>query len=276
MYMYIEGFGEKRITLYEIEGTKELYQIEFSHKKKKYYGVVDFNGRLLISISEVPIIEIFATNDRLNYCFTKFDDENNSYESFHLQKQEDGKFSLKAYVKGNENTNCRLVDTIKDEYWFIESTTDGIVNFSLYDVKQAKILTPGFTGISFEEEKSRVLAFVEKDIFTDIDGDIVYLTSLLSYIDYEGNFVTPIYDTDKEVDSYYDAISYNFDKSFKSYNRFIESVTEKHRNRYIEHNNHVTEVLADMFTNLYSVEDIKKKTPTKILEYKRSSNHDKK
>jgi len=274
--MYIEGFGEKRITLYEIEGTKELFQLQFSHKMKKYYGIVDFTGRVLVSISEVPIVEIFATNDRLNYCFTKFDEENNSYESFHLQKQNDGKFYLKADVKGNEVTNCRLVGTIRDEYWFIESTTNDIVNFSLYDVNQAKILTPGFTGISFEEEDSRVLAFVEKDIYTDIDGDIVYLTSLLSYIDYDGNFVAPIYDTDKEIDSYYEAISYNLDKSFKSYNRFIESVTQKHRNRYIEHSNHVTEVLADMFTNLYSVEDIKKKKLTKILEYKRSNNHDKK
>ena len=268
--MYIEGFGKKDVKFYSVEGTFELLEVEFSHKRKKHYGIVDENGRLLVPISDIPFLEVFATKDRCNYCFTRQDQENGRYESFHLQKQENGKFYLKADIKGNEVTNCRLVGTVKDDYWFIESTTNGITEISLYDVRNVKILTPGFTDISFEEEQSRVLAFVEKEIYTLINGESVYLTSLLSFIDYEGNFVAPIYDTDKDVDAYYDARSYNFDKSFKSFNCFLNSVAEKHKTNYIEHREHVTDVFIDMFSNLYSVEEIKKvNKPAKILEYRK-------
>lgn len=267
MYMYVEGFGEKRIKLYSIEGTNELLKLEFYHKRKKYHGIIDNSGRLLIPISEVPILEVFATEDRTNYCFTKQDVKTGSYESFHLSKSED-KFYLKADIKGNEITNCRLVGTIKDDYWFIESITDNSTEVSLYDVRNGKILTPGFTEISFEKEESRVLAFVEKDIYSEIDDNYLYLTSLLSYIDYEGNFVSSIYDTEMDVN--YDARSYNFDRTFKSYYRFLDLVLNNHRKKIIEKNEHVNEVLVDMFINLYPIEEIKRvNKPAKILKYRR-------
>lgn len=274
--MYIEGFGEKKVNLWNIEGTDELLELEFSHKKKKHYGIIDKTGRLLVPFSHVPIVEAFATNDRSNYCFTKQDCETGKYESFHLMKDKAGKFTLKADIVGNDITNCRLIGTIKDNYWFVESTTNGITEVCLYDVINAKILTPLFSDISFEEEESRVLAFVEKELYGEMDdGEIVYLTSLLSYIDYEGNFVTPFYDPKNDL--CYDARTYNFDKSFKSFNRFLQSVTTKNLAKYMDDNSHVTEVLADMFTNLYSIEDIKKEPErAKILEFRRDVSNDKK
>lgn len=272
--MYIEGFGKKVVNFYVIEGTNDLLELEFSHKRKKYYAIVDTSGRLLVPISNIPFLEVFATNDRCNYCFTRQDKETDDYESFHVQKQKDDKFYLKADIKGNKITNCRLVGTINDDYWFIESTTNGITEVSLYDVKNVEIITPGFTEISFEEEKSRVLAFVEKDLYTEIDGENILLTSLLGFIDYKGNFVTPLYDV--EIDKEYETLSYNFDKSFKSFNRTMESITQKYRDKYFETNKHVTEVLLEMFNNLYSIPDMAKKEPAKILEYRRKNSNDKK
>lgn len=273
--MYIEGFGEKKVNLWSIEGTDELLGLEFSHKKKKHYGIIDKTGRLLVPFSCVPIVEVFATNDCSSYCFTRQDDAG-KYESFHLMKNKEGKFTLKADIIGNDITVCRLVSTVKDNYWFIESTTNDITEVCLYDVKNAKILTPLFADISFEEEESRVLAFVEKELYGEMDdGEIVYLTSLLSYIDYEGNFVAPFYDPKNDL--CYDTKTYNFDKSFKSFNRFIESVTLKNLKKYQEENDHVTEVLADMFMNLYPVEEIKYEPKrAKILEFRRDVSNDKK
>jgi len=273
--MKIEGFGNKRIILYDVEGTEDLFGLMFFHKFKKYYCVADKNGRLLVPISDYPIVEVFATKDRKNYCFVKEDLKGN-FESFHVSiKEEDGKFYLKKSYKGNEYTNLRMIGTIKDNYWFLESVTDGIKEVCLYDVKKAQIITPLLTEISFEQEESRVLAYVEKEIYADIDDEKVYLTSLLSFIDYDGDFVTPFYDT--EIDMYYETISYNFDKSFRSFRRFIDSVTQRSVDKYNEESNHVREVLADMFTNLYPVEDVKKvPKDAKILEFRKGSKNDKK
>lgn len=270
--MYVEGFGNKRIKLLYVEGTDELFGIEFSHKFRKYYGIVDNSGNLLIPITDVPIFEIFATNDKNDYCFTRKNSED-CFESFHLQKDTDGKFHLKADITGNEITKCRIIGTVKDGYWFIESITDGISEVCLYDVKKAEIITPLFTDISFEEETGRVLAFVEKEIYGFIDGEIIYLTSLLSYIDYDGNFVTPLYDP--EIDMFYESINHNLDKSFKSFNRVIDSIRTKAVNRYNDKNNHVNEVLVNMFTNLYTEEEMKPlKQPAKILEFRRKCSND--
>lgn len=275
--MIIEGFGEKEIFLYEVENTEELFELEFSDNDKTYCGIVDVNGRLLVPISEIPFLEAFATKDSTNYCFTRFDEEENNYESFHLQKQEDGKFYLKADIKGDNYNNCRLIGTEKDNYWLIENTYNDITEVALYDVRRAKILTPAFTCISFEVEKSRVLAYVEKEIYSEIDGEQVYLTSLLSFIDYEGNFIAPLYDIDKEVDGYYDSIIFNYDKTFKYFNQFVKTIAEKHKIRYMEHSEHVSEVLIDMYNNLYSVEEInRKRKDAKILDFRRGSSNDKK
>lgn len=274
MCMYIEGFGNKRIKLFSVEGTEELFGLEFIHKFKKYYGVVDGNGNLLVPITGVPIIEVFATKDRKDYCFTRQNGEED-FESFHVQKSSDGKFHLKADITGNEVTKCRMIGTVKDNYWFIESITDGITEVCLYDVKKAKITTPLFTEISFEEEDSRVLAYVEKEIYADIDGERVYLTSLLSFVDYDGDFVAPLYDP--EIDLFYEAINHNFDKTFKSFYRVIDSIRNTAVNRYNDKNNHVTEILANMYTNLYSVTDVKQpRKPARVLEFRKGNNYDKK
>lgn len=265
--MYIEGFGEKKTEFYTIEGTSDLLKVQFYHDDKLYYGIVDKNGKLLVPISFNKIIEIFATQDNEDYCFIR-ENSSSNYESFHLGRDSSGNFNLKAHIVGNESNNLKIVDTEKDNYWLLSNTTNEITKVCLYDVKGAKILTPMFTEISFEEEESRVLAFVEEDIVVTVDEESIYLTSLLSYIDYEGNFVAPIYDT--ELDVYHDSLSYNIGKNFKSYNRFVESVTDKHKSKYLEKQDHINEVLADMFVNLYSIDEMKKdRKPAKILEYRR-------
>lgn len=274
MDMYINGYGNKKVKLYTIEGTDELLELEFFHDRKKYYGVIDSNGRLLVPISEIPILESFATNDRTNYCFTKQDKYTGFYESFHLLKEKDNQFYLRADISGDEYTNCRLVPTIKDDYWFIESTANGIMEFNLYDARNAQILTPGFTEISFEKEKSRVLAYVEKDLYANIDNENIYLTSLCSYIDYAGNFISDIYDT--KSDLIYDARSYNFDKKFKRFNTFVSMLLDDHIKKYNDKQRNVTEVLCDMFNHLYSADDLKLGKPAKILEYRRNCSNDEK
>lgn len=275
MGMYIEGFGEKEITLYVIENTEELFELQFSDKDIIYSAVVDVNGRVLVPISEMGFYEAFSTRDSNNYCFTRLNEETNDYESFHLQKQEDGKFYLRADIKGNQYNNCRLIGTEKDNYWLIENTYNNITEVSLYDVRNAKILTPSFSCISFEKEKSRVLAYVEKELYGEIDGEMVYLTRLLSYIDYNGKFIAPLYDIDKEIDGYYDAMIFNYDNSFKYFNQFIKNITEQRKNSYINHNQHITEVLMDMYNNLYSEDDVnRKRKDAKILEFRKGNSND--
>ena len=83
--------------------------------------------------------------------------------------------------------------------------------------------------------------------------------------------------TNQQTDGYYDSIIFNYDKSFKYFNQFIKTIAEKHKIRYMEHSEHVSEVLIDMYNNLYSVEEInRKRKDAKILDFRRGSSNDKK
>ena len=261
----VEGFGKKNLTLYEVTGTNQLLIATFKHKKKVYEGIVDVKGHILVPFDTVSIHEVFSTKDYTNYCFTRYNEENNQYHSYHLQL-DNGIFRLIADIVGNDNTNCRLTGTEKDEFWLIEATTDGITEVSLYDVYHHKILTPGFTEISFEQEESRILAFVEKALYTKNQGKNIYLASLMAYIDYEGKLVTPLYNPEKEET--YDSRIYNFDENFKSFYSAIQIITQNFEKEYFEKSERVDQELAFLFSNPYTEEEMKlAKRKTKIINF---------
>lgn len=269
MYMIkkilVENFGYQKLSCYPIKGMHGLYMATFIAKKKQYYGIID-GYKILVPFSQNEFIDSFVNDDRSEYCVTVKDKEY-KYISYHLS-QEKNKYHLVAVINGNKKTTCRLVPTEKNEFWFIESKSDGITEYSLYDVKDKKILTPGFTDISFEEENGRVLAFVEKDLYVkDPDNDLIYLGALLTFIDYNGNFLAPLYMP--ENDLFYEALSYNFDKSFKSFQYTIQQIKIALYNEYKEKNELTNEHIGNMFNNLYTEEELKQKGPAKIIEYKK-------
>lgn len=261
----VEGFGKKHLTLYQVTGTDQLLMATFKHENKLYQGIVNDKGQILVPFDTILIQDIFSTKDYTNYCFTRYNEENSQYHSYHLQ-YDNSNFYLVADIVGNDKTNCRLIETEKDEFWFIEATTDGITEVSLYDVYHKKILTPGFTEISFEQQKSRILAFVEKVIYTKNQDENIYLASLMAFIDYEGKFVTPLYNPEKEET--YDSKIYNFDKSFKSYYNAIQIITDMFEEEYLEKSERVEEQLAFLFDYPYTEEEIKlAKRKTKIIDF---------
>ena len=153
---------------------------------------------------------------------------------------------------------------LKNNYWFLESTTRDIVEVSLYDVKTHTILTPSFGLISFEREKGRILAYVEKGLYTKKDDEDILLGTLVSFIDHQGNFVTPLYMPMKDLE--YDSRSYNFDKSFKSFNRTIQVMIQ---DLEIE-NKGISNHINYMFNNPYTIEEMNSvKSNAKILDYTR-------
>ena len=136
----------------------------------------------------------------------------------------------------------------------------------MYDVNNHKIITPGFTEISFEQEESRVLAYVEKVLYGDVDGETVYLGSVMSYIDYQGNFLAPLYIP--EIDKIFDMLSYNNDSSFKSFNMLTRRIAEGLMIDYQKKSNLVNERLEAMYNNLYTQEELDNaKTKAIILDY---------
>ena len=267
MKINIDKFGEKNITLYEVEGTKELFLACFSHQGEEYSAIIDKDGRALTSFSTQPFQEVFTTKDKENYGFTRYDTNQSNYESFHLQKDQSGIYQVKTYVQSDDNVTSRLVNTIKDEFWFLESTSNGITEIALYDVKQAKLITPYFTDISFEEEEGRVLAFVEKDICVIDDGEVIPLAGLLSYIDWDGNFVAPIYIPEK--DEQYPSLLFNHSKGFSRFYAAVNELTKRLVKEYYEKDEHIDEVLTDMFNNLYTEEEVNPKRQAKILEFRK-------
>lgn len=269
--IYVESFGYQKVFITEIEGLKELFLAEFSYKNDKYYGVIDIDGKLLVPFSNNDIIEVFATDDKSECCFT-FEYEL-GYRSFHISKCAD-KYVLKADIHGNDCTSCRLVNTIKDGYWFIESVTDGLTEYSLYDPYQCKILTPSFTDISFEEEDGRILAYVERDLATKYENEWYFLGSICSYIDKSGKFVTGIYVP--EFDLCYDGRRYNDDPNFKAFNLFSESIKKKLEDDKFKREQYITDVLAGMFSEPYDCNDmVICHEPAKIIKFPGGSNETK-
>ena len=106
-----------------------------------------------------------------------------------------------------------------------------------------------------------------KALYGEYNEEVIYLGSLLSYIDWEGNFVAPFYLPEKDL--LYSSITYNFDKSFKSFNITINSITRQLLKEYIEKNDHVTQVLDNMFNDLYTKEEMKPNGKAKILNFKK-------
>lgn len=249
--VYIEEYGYKKIEIYDIDDETDFNIVKFIHNNRIYTGLVTSSGEIIISFSTDEIYEIFATKDKKQYCFTFKTDS--GFRSYHIEKN-DNKYCLKADIYGNDVTSCRLVNTINDNYWFIESNTNNLIEYSLYDPNNAKILTPAFTEISFEEEEGRVLAFVEKDIYKQEDNENYYLGSMLSYIDKNGSFLTPIYVP--ELDNFYDARCYNNDFNFKAFQTFLQRITIKLDEIYNQKNDYVTDILGNMYSNLYSENEL--------------------
>ena len=114
----IPGYGKQELYLYEVEGTDELFLADFCYQDKEYEGVVDLNANLLVPFSTVKIQDCFADLDRSNYCFTRFNDNGKTCESFHLSRI-DGNYQLVEDIKGNEITTCKLIPSGKNNYWFL-------------------------------------------------------------------------------------------------------------------------------------------------------------
>lgn len=275
MYIKFEDFGKQRVNLKEIIDMDELLLGSFNYNKEIYYGIMDKNFRVLVPFTTNEIIDFVHTFDRNNIFFTTINKENN-YNSIHLSRlKEDNLFYIRADIKGTSKSNCRLIKTEKDNYWFLESTTNGITEICLYDNKNAKILTPLLSDISFEEEKGRVLALIEKKLYAKIDDEQVELISLLSFIDKEGKYLTPFYDTENE--QYYDSIIYNFDSNFKAVNRTFQSIANKEKQILIEKRERVNNDIIELFNNLYTEEEINScKQNAKILKFPSEVENDKK
>lgn len=275
MYIIFEDFGKKRVNLKELVDMNELLLGTFKHKKEIYYGIMDKNFKVLVPFSTREIVDFVYTFDR-NNCFFTFIDNENNYNSIHLSRlKEDNLFYIRADIKGTSISNSRLIKTTKENYWFIESTTDNITEICLYDVKKGKILTPLLSDISFEEEKGRVLAFIEKKLYAKIDNEQVPLISLVSFIDKEGKYLTQFYDTENE--QYYDSIIYNFDSNFKGVNRLFESITAREKQIFLEKQNRVNNDIIEMFNNLYTEEEIQSgKQKAKIIKFPSEVTNDKK
>lgn len=251
--------------LYEIDGTKEIYIGTYRYNMETYEGVISSDSSVLVPFSKTRIKNIFSTKDYSNYCIVRYDEGNNNYESFHLQKQ-DNSFKSITYVKGNDKSSCRLVGTEKDEYWFIETTTRGIKELNLYDVYNHKIITPNFSEIIFQEDSPRILAYVEKHIFKHENEENIFLGNIMSFIDYEGNFVTPIYIPEKDIE--YDSRSFNFDKTFKSFNLKVKAIAYSLEMEYDLQNEKIDEYLNHLYENPYSISEMKPpKTKAKIINY---------
>ena len=256
MKLEIAGFGKKEVKILVSDELEEFYFCSFKHDKKIYTSIIDKKGNLLIPFSNIPIQECFYTFNRSDYCFVRYDEGKTNYESFHLSRVDD-RFCLKADITGNNFSTCRITESGKNKYWFIETTENNMTSRCLYDIKNAKIITPPFTEISFEEEKSRVLAYVTKDIYGEIDGELEYLTTLATFIDKDGRFLAPLYDMKNNMK--YSAIDFNNDPNFRHYHHIINLIIQSLGRKLISEREHVDEVLADMFTNIYTEEELKPK-----------------
>lgn len=270
---YIEGYGLKLAKSSFLAGTNELIELTFQHNKKEYKGIFNQCHQAVIPISDIPITEYFYTEDKKNYCFIRYDFTTNFYESYHVQKDDKGDYRIANYFKGNKLENYRLFNIKEEPCWFVEKSNNGHTEIALYEPVEAKIITPFFTYINFDIEKKESLILFKKEIYS-----MQYNTNLADiygYIDYNGNFASPLYLPDE--DEYYDASNYNIDKSFVSFNNFVDTKRlEKEKLKSQEESQKITG-LNKLLDNLYSSSEkipgaIKK---AKIIQFRGGQNEKK-
>lgn len=266
--IYIPSFGYQKVMLTEIEKLEDLFIAEFYYKKQKYEGIIDKNSQLLVPFSTNSILEASATPDKSECYFTR-EYNQDGYQSYHLSKKHD-KYQLIADIHGDDYSSLRLVNTAKNNYWFIEHVVDNLTEYSLYNPYQAKVLTPFFTEITFYADGERIFAYVEKDLTI---GNII-LGSMCSFIDKDGKFVTPIYVP--EFDLQYDARRYNTDSSFRDFALLSDSIKSKLIAAKKEKDSHVADVLANLFRTPYDEDDMTiSHAPAKIIKFPGGSNETK-
>jgi len=266
--IYVEGFGKQIVRLYKIGNTTKIYIAEFTYNDQIYEAVVNDKGQALLPFSTSGIQNFFNTKNNKDYCFTLYDDTN-YYRSYHFKKI-DNEFKLVSTCLSTNDTLCRLLKSEKD-YWVVERSKNGLTEYSLYDVEKCALISPYFSEINFEDgDDPRVLALFEKNIYynPEENGKDILLDRIVGFIDYEGNFISPLYS--EEQNEYYDSINYNHDRKFTGFNTMIDVFKYKLSKKYEEKNQRIENSIDILFNNLYSIESLKvPEQKAKIIQFDR-------
>ncbi|MBE6147550.1 MAG: hypothetical protein E7168_04380 [Firmicutes bacterium] len=262
------------------------YFVTTSKKGLKLSGFVDLNGKEIIPIDTHQLDEIFSSHNKKDIClaFKNDRDEINTY--YHVQLQETGKYEgeYKIVLKTNPNDDVplRLTASIDEDFWFMEADRDDHIEYALYRPEDKKIITTFFDELMFLEEESPYHYFYFcSDIYSyrpvdNPDGtteeEKVHFSSLVGFMDREGNFSSQLLDTEKEL--YYDSYQLGGNSLSNRFHAFLNELQKKYQNEYMEKEDRVDQEISYLFSNcnLSNVpKHYKSKTMGQIIPFNREN-----
>lgn len=224
-----------------IVDTKDYGPLEFLTKSAVRIGqllifsYLDENKRLIAGVSSPGGKEIipFAPTKSIFYNKTEDDKDialnitkgNNQIECYHVKYNAKNKPTVQHFT--NPTGNIEIIDVDKEQYWLIKRTNKIETESAVYDINKATIITPYFSKIQFlESNEYGHLAAAYKHIYhTDELGGQEKITTLVTYIDYDGNFNSEILDTQRLV--HYNPSSTE-DSNVHYFNSLVEEITQNY------------------------------------------------
>ena len=293
----MEGSQYKKITVSSQKFGDVLVYIEdsanrfgegyFVTTKKKGYdlsGYVDKNGKEIIPIDTHQLDEIFLSHNGKDVCLAFKNEEDEIPTYYHIQLQESEKYEgeYKIVLKTNpkDSVPLRLTASIDEDLWFMEAVREDHIEYALYRPSDKKVLTTFFNELMFLEEKSPYHYFYFcNDIYSyrevcNQDGtqeeEKVHFTSLVGFMDRDGNFSSQVLDTEKEL--YYDSYRLGGNSLNNRFHAFLSELQKKYQNEYMEKEDRVEQEISYLFSspNL-SIAPKTSKTMGKIISFQREN-----
>ena len=245
-----------------------LYFITAVKKFKRLEGLLDNDGNEIIPLQEMKLVEFFTNKSKTDYCLGFKHKDSDNLEYYHLKRKDN---KLHVVVRTDYKKEPIIIDkTINNNFWIFRTLENEL---AVYNVEEGRVITNFFDEVSFVDpkESDKHVIYFCKHIYDDIIDEETNIksrvnhTSICGFCDSEGNFTSPVLDT--EAEELYGEFKIGGNSLSKDFVEFIQNINKKHLDKFFEKEAVTNDTIKYLFNNP-TKEENKVKINTKIYEFK--------
>lgn len=260
----------KTMTTYYGPGNRigDSYWVTIFHHMRKYFCLINKNGKPITSLLTKELVSFFCTKDR-NDIVLELKGQNETHSNFyHFQKKEK-EYHCVFSTENKDQMFFEMKQTDNSDYCYLISANQ---KMALYSLKDAKQITPFFDELELVDEDSTHLAFFSEKIILEEDQEKFIATELVGFIGYQGEFSSRIYDTNSLIyhneDQRYYIILQSGLEGIKKFQELCFRLTLAYQNYYSEVDRQNDEVISELFLEKIEVKDRPSyQNPAKIIPF---------
>ncbi len=247
----------------------DSYWVNFCWGMKKYFCLVDRNGKPITPLLTQMLISYICSQDRNNILLELKKPKEKNSNFYHFQKR-NGEYQCVFSTNNKENIPFKMKQTEDDDYLFLVSPNNKL---ALYSFQEARQITSFFDKLELIEEDWHHLAFFTQNIIIEHPNVHHFLaTQLVGFIGYHGEFSSQIYDTSpliyRKEDGRYYVILERGEVGMKRFQDLCFNLTLAYQDYYQEMDIQNTKVISNLFMEKVEALDIPNyKKPAKIIEF---------